>query len=265
MLKERLALLEKQMELRLQEIRLSQKHSGIKGASTEEALREFLRQFLPPYNRVGEGEVVDQNSQISRQIDVIITNEHHPFINDFSKPSTFIIEGVAAVGEVKSILTGIELERSLENSLCFKRLSIKSQAGTMIHSNPEDISRFLDKRPSFLFAFESRISISTIKDRIEKWNRDHNLPITEQIDAIFILSDKSLINFGEGKGALQILDTQGKSVCGYNQPAGNSANSLYYLLAWLSASIQRFTLPLAPILSYLIRDASVIRSELLKN
>jgi hypothetical protein len=152
------------MILRLEEIRASYCHSGNKGSNAEQVLRDFLRQFLPPYNRVGHGEVVDQTGANSRQLDVIITNEYHPFLNDLSAPSVLIVEGVSCVAEVKSVLTGEELERALENSLSFKRLSVSVPKGATVYGNMEDISRFVDKRPSFLFAFESQLSISTIKE-----------------------------------------------------------------------------------------------------
>jgi hypothetical protein len=164
MLKEHIEILQKQMLLRLGEIRAAYRHSGNKGANAEQVLRDFLRQFLPPYNRVGHGEVIDQSGASSRQLDAIITNEYHPFLNDLSAPSVFIIEGVSCVAEVKSVLTSDQLIRALENSLSFKRLSVTLQKGATVFGNREDISRFVEKRPSFLFAFESQLSIGTIKE-----------------------------------------------------------------------------------------------------
>ena len=105
-LKERIDILQKQMLLRLEEIRATYRHSGNKGTNAEQILREFLRYFLPTYHRVGHGEVIDQNGANSRQLDVIVTNEYHPFLNDLSTPSVFIIEGVSCAGEVKSDLSG---------------------------------------------------------------------------------------------------------------------------------------------------------------
>jgi len=191
MLQEHIEILQKQMLLRLEEIRSAYRHSGNKGANAEQVLRDFLRQFLPPYNRVGHGEVIDQSGASSRRLDVIITNEYHPFLNDLSAPSLFIIEGVSCVAEVKSVLTGAELDRALENLLSFKRLSVTVQKGATVFANLEDISRFVEKRPSFLFALESQLSIGTIKERIETWNQRHSLSVPQQIDAVFILTGSS--------------------------------------------------------------------------
>src|ERR1041385_7181264 len=144
MFKEHIEILQKQMILRLEEIRTAYRHSGNKGTNAEQVLRDFLRHFLPPYNRVGHGEVIDQSGASSRQLDVVITNEYHPYLNDLTAPSVFIVEGVSCAAEVKSVLTGDELERALENSLSFKRLSVTVQKGAMVYSNLEDIQRFVN-------------------------------------------------------------------------------------------------------------------------
>ena len=259
MLQEHIEIIQKQMLLRLEEIRAAYQHSGNKGANAEQILRDFLRQFLPPYNRVGYGEVIDQSGASSRQQDVIITNEYHPFLNDLSAPSVFIIDGVSCVAEVKSVLTGGELERALENSLSFKRLSVTVQKGATVFGNLEDISRFVEKRPSFLFAFESQLSIGTIKERIEAWNQRHSLPVPQQIDAVFILTGGSIVNFGTGAGALQFITPEGQSLPGYVFRDPKKDRPLVSLLSWISASLPRFTLPSPPILSYFVKDAATLK------
>ncbi len=248
------------MMLRLEEIRTTYRHSGNKGTNAEQVLRDFLRYFLPPYNRVGHGEVIDHSGVSSRQLDVIITNEYHPFLNDLSVPSVFIVEGVSCVAEVKSVLTGVELERALENSLSFKRLSVTIQKGATVFGNREDISRFVDKRPSFLFAFESQLSIMTIKTKIEAWNQKHGLAVPEQIDAVFIMTGGSIINFGTGAGTLQFITPEGESKPGYVFRDPNNDRPLVSLLSWISASLPHFTLPSPPILNYLVKDITTINS-----
>jgi len=261
MLEKHIEILQRQMLLRLEEIRAAYRHSGNKGSNAEQILRDFLRQFLPPYNRVGHGEVVDQTGSNSRQLDVVITNEYHPFLNDLTAPSVFIIEGVSCVAEVKSVLTGEELERALENSLSFKRLSVMVQKGAMVHGNMEDISRFVAKRPSFLFAFESQLSISTIKERIDAWNQAHALPVPQQLDAVFILTGGSIINFGTGAGTLQFITPEGQSLPGYIYRDPSDDRPLVSLLSWISASLPHVSLPHPPILSYLVKDASKIKKQ----
>jgi hypothetical protein len=135
---------------------------------------------------------------------VVITNEYHPYINDLSSPSIFFIEGVACTGEIKSILTSNELVHILENCLAYKRLSVNIPKGTTIYTNPSDRSRFVEKRPYFLFAFESQLTIGGITDAVQDFNTEKRLAIPHQIDAIFLLDRGCLINLGDGKAGLSL-------------------------------------------------------------
>ena len=256
MLRERIAILERQMLLRLDEIRQKYSHPGNKGANVEVIVRDFLREFLPPTNRIGHGEVIDSHDNISSQIDVIVTNEYHPFLNDLSAPSIFFIEGVACAGEVKSILTLTELESTLEKCCSFKSLQVEKQNGMTVRANPEDIARFVDNRPFFLFAFESQSPIDSIVNRVDEYNRDHKLELTQQIDGIFILGRGYAINFGTGKGAFQFRTPEGKSLPGLIGVLSNGDGEvLYKFLAWYSACTPRVEIPNSLMLTYLIPNS----------
>ena len=74
------------------------------GNEVEEAVRSFLRRFLPPRYYVTSGHLIDSNQVVSPQIDVIIADH-------FTLPSLFTtqdgteyvpITSVLAIGEVKS-------------------------------------------------------------------------------------------------------------------------------------------------------------------
>ena len=254
-------LLQQKMLLRLKEIRATHHHNGNKGANAEQILRDFLRDFLPPYNRVGRGEVIDQLGNNSRQLDVIVTNEHHPFLNDLTTDSVFFIEGVACVAEVKSVLTGDELQSALENSLSFKQLAVNVPPGALWYCTPEDMERFVNSRPSFLFAFESRLAVPTIIERIRTWNRTHDLPLSKQIDAVFILGGGSIINCGAGRGTLQVITTDGSPATSYIASNALQDKALVALLSWISASLPRLSLPHPPILQYLVKSHEEIRQS----
>lgn len=173
MLRDRIQLLERQMRLKLDEIRATHTHAGNKGANVEVIVRDFLREFLPPFNRIGHGEIIDLNDNISSQTDVIVTNEHHPFLNDLTAPSLFFIEGIACAGEVKSVLTLEELERTLTNCRRFKALKVTLQKGMIVRSNQADIKRFVEKRPYFLFAFETKTPVLSICERFNAFNAEN--------------------------------------------------------------------------------------------
>ena len=122
MLKDKIAAVEAQMRARLREIRATFDHAGDKGTSTEDSFRTFLRQYLPRRLAVGHGEVVDRQGRRSRQTDVVIATEDHPFTFTEVLPGLFFIEGVCGVGEIKTNLTATELEKALESSSQFKRM-----------------------------------------------------------------------------------------------------------------------------------------------
>ena len=235
-IKEKLNFLQKEMELEFKEIRSDFKNPGNKGENVEEIVRSFIKQFLPPKFRVGRGEIIDSYGNISKQTDVIIIDEHHPFLSDLSKPSVFFIEGVACVGEVKSILTTKELEKALENCKKFKELNIKELKGSIAHTNPSDRLRFLENRAYFLFVFESKLSLKKIWQKITEFIENNSLGIEKQIGGIFILDKGVIINFGDGKGQLQFTTKEGKSMGGLIPRDIKKDNGiLLQFLMWLSS------------------------------
>ena len=254
MLQEKLQMLQNRMRIRFEEIRKTHQHSGNKGANVEQIVRDFLREFLPPHNRIGHGEVIDSHDGVSQQTDVVVTNEHHPFLNDLPYPSVFICEGVACVGEVKSVLTSKDLNRVLVNTQTFKSLKIQIRSGATVYTNKEDLERFVDSRPFFLFAFESQLVIETIKQRIESWNTVNAVPLKHQLDAVFILSGGNLVNFGTGGGTFQFVTPKGESLGGYRSIRSKNEQPLMAFLSWISATMPRVSLPIPPILSYLVKD-----------
>lgn len=74
MLKKKLLIIERQLVSKLDEIRITYSHRVDKGSIAESIFRDFLREYLPPSNRIGEGEIFDTLENISTQLDVIITN-----------------------------------------------------------------------------------------------------------------------------------------------------------------------------------------------
>ena len=250
-LKARLGLLQEIMNLRLQIIRKSHQHSGNKGANAEQIVRDLLREYLPPSYRIGHGEVIDRKGGISREIDVVITNEYHPFLNDLAYPSVFICEGVASAGEVKTVLTTEGLENSLDGALAFKSLEFWLQQGTTAFTNHEDTGRFIKSRPYFLFAFESQLSLKAIKEKVDSWSTANSVPLNHQLDAVFLLSEGALVNIGTGQGSLT-LERHGGLLQGF-QPVFSTDTILVNFMSWLSATMLRITLPSSPVLPYLTR------------
>lgn len=237
MLKNKIVAVEAQMKKKLEEIRSTFAQSGDKGTSVEDSFRKFLHQYLPRRLEVGHGEIVDPNERRSKQTDVVIVNEEHPFTFTPDLPGLFFIEGVCAAAEIKTNLTSTELKKAIKNSCQFKQLEIKSSKGTIAYSNPSDFGRFYKYPPWFLVAFESSLTLSGTKDRIEEFVKHNTVEINRLMDAVFVLGSGWVINFGDGKGSYQFRTPQGKSVKGWIWK--NSDSVLFDLLGWLSIVMPR--------------------------
>jgi hypothetical protein len=107
---------EKALRLSLDEARSKTSHPRDKGDDVEADTRAVFEQFLPTGFSVGEGKVYDAYGDESAQADVVITNPDHPFRYPRTKTGAYMVEGVAAVGEVKSVLTKPELKAPLQRA-----------------------------------------------------------------------------------------------------------------------------------------------------
>ena len=175
MLRDKIAAAEAQMLAKLDEIRATFAHAGDKGASAEDSFRKFLREYLPRRLAVGHGEIVDREGRRSRQTDVVIVTEDHPFTFTWDLPGLFFIEGVCAAGEVKTNLSAGELEKALENSCQFRRMEAELDSA-IVNSNRSDGERFCRRPPWFLVAFESQLTLPTILQKIVDFTEERAVP-----------------------------------------------------------------------------------------
>jgi hypothetical protein len=186
-----------QMMEKLEEIRATFHHKGIKGGEVEACVREFLQRYLPRRFQVGEGEIIDTAGQRSAQTDVVIADEHHPFTFTEHESGLFFVEGVTAAGEVKSVLTSTDFDRSIDNSKVFKSLSLSPRYSYSSYACDADVRRFFTKPPWFLLAFESQLSLTTINQKLRKRATVEN-EVNQMVDAVFVLGQGWVINFGDG-------------------------------------------------------------------
>jgi hypothetical protein len=244
-LREKIAAAEDQMKAALREIRTTFDHAGDKGASVEAVFREFLRRYLPRRFEVGHGEVIDTHGHRSRQTDVVIVNDEHPFTFTPELPGLFFVEGANAAGEVKSILTTEHLRQALTSAHQFKQLRIKPGAGTHAWASPADFKRFYNCPPFFLIAFESQLSISTVGEHIVQFQDEHSVAQNDMIDAIFILNTGAIYNLGESPGSFGMMSPDGTWLTGWQWTESDSV--MFDFLGWLSSVMPRM-LRASPIL-----------------
>ncbi len=233
---EKISLIEKQMLLKLEEIRKTFEHKGNKGANVESEFRAFLKTYLPRRLNVGHGEIVDTQYNSTNQIDVVITDENHPFTYSDNEPGLFFIEGTCASGEIKSVLTTHELIDALDKAWRYKKLKMIPSAGATMFANDSDGKRFYTTPPFFIFAFSSQISLETISKSVYKYKSNEYYP-GFSADGIFVLNKGYVIDLGDGLGAFKIYDANGNASKGWQ--GVYSKKLLFDFLSWLSAVMPR--------------------------
>ena len=219
--------LETGMRHEFEQLRAKFEHSGNKGVGAETILRNFLHLYLPRRYGVGHGEIVDSQGRRSPQTDIVIVTEEHPFTFTSDQPGLFFVEGVFAVGEVKSVLTTEELERTIASALKFRELRCRPLGHRLLLSlNHADQDRFVGKPPYFLFAFETHLALETLGEVLAtRTNRS--------IDAVFVLNKGVVLDFGDGKGSMCFARPDG-TTCGGWASVPDSKLCLARLLLWLS-------------------------------
>ena len=166
---------------------------GTVGAAIETPVRDQLEQLLPKGIAVGSGFVIDSYGGTSRQTDVVLYEKDIcPVfsLNDTPETTYYPCEGVIAVGEVKSALSGAELEDAFAKIGSVKRLRrfatttavpipdtgqlpvIRRNYGTVSTPGIVEVTsdqRDLEKPESQIFGFvlagESRLAADTLGTR----------------------------------------------------------------------------------------------------
>ncbi|QFZ16590.1 DUF6602 domain-containing protein [Saccharothrix syringae] len=180
-------------------------HLGERGGHVEEFFRSFLERQLPRRLTVSQGEVIDVAGNRSAQADVLILNEDQPANMANSSSGLYIVEGVSAVGEVKSVLTKDALADTINKGRKLKRLRVREEPGSSMLAVGSDPRRFGACPPFFLFAYSSSISESALEELLGEaayvppapgshidTTNDSALP---PLDAIFILDEYSVLNY----------------------------------------------------------------------
>lgn len=113
----------KKMQLDFEDIQSQVEHAGERGGEREATLREFLKSYLPSKYAVSNGEIVDENLQVSKQCDLVIYDHFNcPLLLAGKDYRVFPSEPVYAVIEVKSVLNLKELKDSSEKIVSVKKL-----------------------------------------------------------------------------------------------------------------------------------------------
>ena len=202
--------IEKQLQLELAKARAETDHNLTVGERVEAEFRRTLGKFLPSGFGVGHGKIYDAYGDSSRQTDVIITSPEHPFTFPDDQAGWYLVEGVAAVAEVKSVLTTAELADSAAKGAEFKKLRVTTtdDDAAIIGSNHWNyLTQCAALPPFILIAFENQVNTDTLRARLSAFPPVDPLPekcvlpmqfgLNPQppIDAVCILGSGVCLNF----------------------------------------------------------------------
>ncbi|EFG74078.1 hypothetical protein HMPREF0591_5963 [Mycobacterium parascrofulaceum ATCC BAA-614] len=161
---------EQELQTALAKARVESDHGTTIGDGAEEAVRKTLRSYLPSGYSVGKGIVYDAFGDGSRQTDVVITTPDHPLSFPEGKSGTYVVDGVAAAGEVKSCLDGTALTDSIAKGAAFKRLRMTINESDRVMTSKEQayMQQIGLVPPYFVVAFDNKVTINTIGDRLRE-------------------------------------------------------------------------------------------------
>jgi hypothetical protein len=188
----------KKMQTDFDEIRNAMEHPGEKGSSFEEIVRRFLKMYSPKSLDISTGFIIDSNDNVSKQMDVIISDATKtPIFFQNTSVRVLPVECVYAVIEVKSMLNSDELQKVFDNMKSARRLEKKAYSRIPPY---DDFSvKLYDKSwpiwpiNYFLFAIDS-IDLNNIASAMQKKYVEENLPVHSRIDCTCVLNKGVICN-----------------------------------------------------------------------
>jgi len=235
------------MKADFQETRAALQHPGLKGASLEEILRQFLRQYLPQRLNVSTGILVDSLGHHSRQLDIIISDAHKtPIFYQSGETRVIPIECAYAVIEVKARLSPSELESIYENMRSVRTLQKQSFVQHPLRMMVSTYGGQWEIWPVnyFVFAFESS-ELMSLAEWIRSKHVADSAPWHQRIDTVCVL-EKGVICNQTVKGMFDALPQPGANlfVC-------PTQRALLLFYALLSTLLNQAWLPDIQIVHYL--------------
>ena len=98
-------------------------HPGEFGRYRENICKEFLRLIIPSRLEIGEGFIINTFNNISHQCDIVIyDSKNTPLLESSERQFFYPIETVAAIGEIKSVLTKSNFKEAINKLSRVKEL-----------------------------------------------------------------------------------------------------------------------------------------------
>ena len=90
-------------------------HPGEFGRYRENICKQFLKFVTPARLDIGTGFIINTSNKVSHQCDIIVYDaQHTPLLESEEKQFFFPVETIAAVGEIKSVLSKTALSEAIQ-------------------------------------------------------------------------------------------------------------------------------------------------------
>ncbi|WP_198368490.1 DUF6602 domain-containing protein [Roseomonas rosulenta] len=133
-------------------------HRGIKGNERALALADFLRSHLPSIFAVGKGEAIDFKDNRSGELDLFLYDRMSAAPIQSSSENILVpAEAIYAVIEVKSILTGDEIEKCLNSAKKVRALRPFKEKFLPAATDGKTFENHF-RCPYYVFAYRSNLS-----------------------------------------------------------------------------------------------------------
>ena len=180
-----------------EETRAATTHPGLKGATNEENVREFLRKYLPKSLDISRGIIVDSENNQSHEMDLIISDTAKtPIFYEKNNIRVIPVECVYSVIEIKAYLDSSQLDRIFENMLSVKNLNKKAwkEIGPIIHSHTMYGKEWgIWPVNYFVFAYDS-IDLPNLAKKMNSKNNELKLSPWSRVDTICVLNKGVILN-----------------------------------------------------------------------
>lgn len=146
-------------------------HSGEFGTYREKIVKDFLKFFIPQKLEIGNGFIISSTDEVSTQCDIIVFDSTiTPLIQSNELQTFYPVETVVGVGEIKSIMSKIDLKNAINKLARTKQIKSNIPHPT-IHSkrsfgfNPKEI--LYDSIFTFIICEKFDFNLENIETDIE--------------------------------------------------------------------------------------------------
>ncbi|MFC1622880.1 DUF6602 domain-containing protein, partial [Patescibacteria group bacterium] len=114
-------------------------HPNDVGGNREDVIIDFFNKHLPhKFNAIKGGKIFDSKGSASKQVDVVIYDNHIPRLASYQQ-TLYLAEGVATAIEIKPKLTKAELIKAIDNLKSIKLLEKKVKHAISVGEFKKDV------------------------------------------------------------------------------------------------------------------------------